>query len=150
DGVRILHRLRPAALWGTALRLSPWAAAPAILAAILGVQVGRGFQSDAAKKKEHDYWKQNLATWKDVPQPEIVDEVGDLRLDPRQSAFKTKGTFRLSNPHDAPLRQFALTGGPHWGEVAWTLDGQEVKPENRTHLFVFTPRAPLAPGAAAT
>ena len=150
DAVRVLHRLRPAALGGTVLRLSPWAAAPAILAIVLGYQVGRGHESDAAKKIEHDYWKQNLATWKDVPQPEIVDVVVDLDLDPANSAFKTKGTFRLANPHDAPLRQFALTGGPHWGEVKWTLDGKDVKPENRTHLFVFTPESPMSPGGAVT
>jgi ABC-2 type transport system permease protein len=147
DAVRIIHRLRPRALWGTALRLAPFAAVPLVLATILGVMVSRGGQSEVAKKKAHDYWKQNLATWKDAPQPELVDIDVTLKLDPAKSHFATEGRFTLSNPHDAPLRRFALTGGYHWTEVKWSMNGKEYKPENRTSLFAFTPEAPLAPGA---
>ena len=146
DPVRIFHRLRPRALWGTALRLAPFVAAPAVLATTLGVMVTRGGQSDVAKKKAHDYWKQNLATWKDAPQPEIVDVDVKLNLDPEQSHFATEGRFTLSNPHDAPLKRFALTGGFHWTDVKWTMNGKEYKPENRTSLFAFTPEAPMAQG----
>jgi len=146
DPVRIMHRLRPRALWGTALRLAPFAAIPIVLGSVLGVMISRGEGSEAAKKKAHDYWKQNLATWKDAPQPEIVDVDVKLELDPKESHFETSGRFTLSNHHDAPLRRFALTGGFHWGEVKWTLNGKEYKPENRTSLFAFTPEAPLAIG----
>jgi hypothetical protein len=69
DPVRIFHRLRPRSLWWTAMRLAPFALAPAVLATTLGVMVTRGEQSDRAKKKAHDYWKQNLATWKDARSP---------------------------------------------------------------------------------
>ncbi len=146
DPVRIIHRLRPAALWRTALRLAPFALLPIVLGSILGVMISRGGQSDAAKKKAHDYWKQNLATWKDAPQPEIVDADVKLKLDPEKRHFATEGRFTLSNPHVAPLKQFALTGGFHWGEAKWTLNGKEYKPENRTSLFAFTPEAPMASG----
>ena len=146
DPVRIMHRLRPGALWGTALRLAPYAVVPLALGAGLGVMVSRGAQSDVAKKKAHDYWKQNLATWKDAPQPEIVDVDLKLALDPLSSHFKTEGRFTLSNPHAVPLKRFALTGGFHWTDVAWTFNGKEYKPENRTSLFAFTPETPLQPG----
>jgi len=150
DPVRIIHRLRPRALLRTALRLAPFALVPALLGTILGVMISRGGQSEAAKKKAHDYWKQNIATWKDAKQPEIVDADVKLSLDPLRSHFATEGRFTLSNPHDAPLARFALTGGFHWTEPKWTLDGLEYKPENRTSLFAFTPEAPLPPGDTVT
>ena len=146
DPVRIIHRLRPKALWGTVLRLAPFALIPIVLGSVLGVMIARGEGSEAAKKKAHDYWKQNIATWKDAPQPEIVDVDIKLKLDPAKSHFETSGRFTLSNPHDAPLKRFALTGGFHWGEAKWTLNGKEYKPENRTSLFAFTPEAPMATG----
>ena len=149
DAVRIIHRLRPRALLGTALRLAPFAAVPIVLATSLGVMVSRGGGSEFAKKKAHDYWKQNLATWKDAPQPEVVDVDVTLKLDPERSHFATVGRVTLSNQNDAPLKRFALTGGFHWSDVKWTMNGKEYKPENRTSLFAFTPEAPLAPGATA-
>ncbi len=150
DPVRILHRLRPRALWGTVLRLAPFALVPAILGTALGVMISRGGQSESAKKKARDYWKQNIATWKDAKQPEVVDVDVTLKLDPQRSHFATEGRFTLSNPHDVPLARFALTGGFHWTEPKWTLDDKEYKPENRTSLFAFTPETPLPPGGRVT
>ncbi len=149
DPVRIIHRLRPGALWGTAWRLAPFAVLPIVLGSTLGVMISRGEGSDAAKKKAHDYWKQNIATWKDAPQPEIVDVDVKLELDPERGHFATEGQFTLSNPHDAPLKRFALTGGFHWTDVKWTMNGNDYKPENRTSLFAFTPEAPMEPGGTA-
>ncbi|HEX4823757.1 MAG TPA: M1 family aminopeptidase [Candidatus Polarisedimenticolaceae bacterium] len=146
DPVRIIHRLRPRALFGSALSLSPYALVPLVLASTLGVMIGRGEESEAAKKKAHDYWKQNLATWKDAPQPEIVDLKMKLKLDPEKRHFAVEGGYTLSNPHDKPLARFALTGGFHWTEPKWTMGGKEYKPENRTSLFAFTPPKPLGPG----
>jgi len=146
DPVRIIHRLRPKAVFGTILHLAPFAVVPAVLATILGVMIARGGQSEAAKKKAHDYWKQNIATWKDARQPEIVDVDVALALDPEKSHFATKGRFTLSNPHETPLARFALTGGFHWSDVTWTMDGKDYKPDNRTSLFAFTPGTPIPPG----
>ena len=145
DPVRIIHRLRPRALWGTALGIAPFTLVPAVLATTLGVMVSRGSGSEAAKKKAHDYWKQNLATWKDAPQPEIVDLDVKVALDPAKSHFETEGRFTLSNPHDTLLKRFALTGGFHWSDVKWTMNGKEYKPDNRTSLFAFTPETPMEP-----
>jgi len=149
DAVRLLHRLRPRPLLRTALAILPFAAAPLALGTTLGLLVHRGEQSEVAKKKAHDYWKQNLATWKDAPQPEIVDLDLDLALEPERGHFASKGSMTLSNYHEAPLRAFALTGGRHWTKPTWTLNGKPYKPEDRTSLFVFTPERPLAPGETA-
>jgi hypothetical protein len=138
------------ALWRTALRLAPFAVLPLVLGTSLGMMVAKGGESEAAKKKAHDYWKQNLATWKDAKQPEIVDVELSVALDPAHSHFATNGRYTLSNPHDAPIPRFALTGGFHWSDVKWTMNGKEYKPENRTSLFAFTPEAPIAPGARST
>jgi len=113
---------------------------------VLGLRVAQGWQSDAAKKKAHDYWKQNLATWKDAPEPEIVDVEVTVKLDPATSHVATEGRYTLSNPHDAPLPRFALTGGFHWSKPVWTMNGKPYTPEDRTSLFVFTPETPMAPG----
>src|SRR5262249_51834071 len=42
-----------------------------------------------------------------------------------------------------------LTGGLHWESPSWTLDGQPVTPENRSRLYVITPKAPLPRGGKA-
>src|SRR4030095_17209298 len=80
--------------------------------------------------------------------PEIVDVDVKLKREPEKSHFETSGRFTLSNPNDAPLKRFALTGGFHWTDVKWTMNGKEYKPENRTSLFAFTAEAPTAAGGS--
>ncbi len=148
DAVRVFHRLAPGALLRSSLRLLPWAVVPATAIGMLLWMVSTGFQSETMKKKGRDYWKQNIATWKDAPQPALTAVDLDLRLEPERRWFRTEGTYILTNLTGAPLRQFALTGGAHFEDPKWTLDGEEVKSEDRTRLYVFTPREPMAPGGA--
>ncbi len=90
--------------------------------------IARGCQSEAAKKKAHDYWKQNLATWKDAPQPEIVDARREARArSERAATSRPRGSFALSNPHDVPLKRFALTGGFHWTDAAVDARREDVR-----------------------
>jgi ABC-2 type transport system permease protein len=112
----------------------------------LWLAVDAGFQGGAVEKKQRDYWKQNLATWKDVPQPAIADVDLDLRIEPERRRLESRGSYELFNDHDEPLKRFALTGGNHWEKVSWTLNGKPWKPEDRSGLYVFTPPAPLKPG----
>jgi hypothetical protein len=72
-------------------------------------------------------------------------EVG-LDLDPARRSFRTDGSYLLVNRSDKPLSRVPLTGGFHWEDASWTMNGAPYKPEDRTRLFVFTPPAPLAPG----
>lgn len=146
DAVGILHGLRPAVLGRRALRFAPLAFLPLAAGVLLWLAVLQGFQGDAAKKKAKDYWRQNLATWKDAPRPAIATVDLDVSLEPARRWLNSRGTYRLTNDQDAPLPRFALTGGAHWRKVSWTLDGRPYKPAERTGLYVFTPPRPLPPG----
>jgi ABC-2 type transport system permease protein len=146
DATRLVHRLALPVLGRRLLRLVPYAVVPLVTIVVLAVQVGQGFQGKAELKKEKDYWRQNLATWKDAPLPSLTHVDLSLDLDPPHRGFRTEGRFDLVNGTDQPMAQVALTGGPHWVDVGWTMNGTEYKPEDRSRLFVFTPPAPLAPG----
>lgn len=146
DSTRIVHRLAPARLLRSALPLLPYAVVPLVLAIGLGVLVRGGFQSKQARKAQRDYWKQNLATWRDAPKPGVGGVDLRVSLDPASHHFHSRGTYALVNDEEKPLRQFALTVGRHVGKVQWTLAGTAYEAEDRSHLFVFTPAAPLVPG----
>jgi hypothetical protein len=70
----------------------------------------------------------------------------DLELDPAKHWFRVKGTYDLTNQRKMPLRQIPFTAGDHWENVAWTMNGQDYQPQNRSLLYVFTPTSELAPG----
>lgn len=146
DPTLILRRLEPAPLFKGLLRLTPFLALPLVLGTALGFKVHGGFEGGAAEERAKDYWRQNLATWKDAQFPDIAAVDIRLDLDPENSSFKTEGTYRLTNRKEAPLERLALTGGFHWKNATWTLDGKACEPENRTSLYVFTPEKPLAQG----
>ncbi|MGA9750913.1 MAG: ABC transporter permease subunit [Acidobacteriota bacterium] len=150
DPTQVLRRLAPAQLLRGLARLSPYLLLPLILGTILGAKVHAGFQGGPSKEMAKDYWRQNLATWRDAPLPDLTAVDLKVDLDPAGSGFRTSGTYRLVNGQEAPMAQVALTGGFHWKHVTWTLDGQPYKPEDRTCLYVFTPPAPLAKGQGIT
>ena len=146
DASRTGHRLRPAALLRGALGLLPFAVVPLAAGVALFTLVDGGFQGGALRKKEQDYWRRNLATWRDARSPRLTDV--DLRLDlePARRRFRTEGRYTLVNREPVALRQVALTRGLHWEKTAWALDGRAITPEDRLGLVVFTPGRPLAPG----
>ena len=98
------------------------------------------------EKKGRDYWKKNLATWKEAQNPSLAAVDLDLTLDPARHWLRDRGTYELVNDKATPMRQFALTGGFHWRKVHWTLDGQSYQPDDRAGLYVFTPPLSLPPG----
>jgi ABC-2 type transport system permease protein len=150
DAIGTLHRLAPAPLARQAWRLAPFAAAPLVAGALLGVAMLHGFEGGETRKRQKDYWKQNLGTWKDSPIPALAAVDLDVTLEPERRWFHTRGSYRLWNDRDAALPRFALTAGPHWRKVTWTLDGRPYKPEDRTGLYVIAPPRPLAPGGRLT
>ncbi|RKH20428.1 hypothetical protein D7X74_03900 [Corallococcus sp. CA047B] len=147
DSVTTLEALKPSGLARGAWRLSPYLVVPAVALVGLGVLVGQGYQGAAAKLRAKQYWQQNLATWKDAPQPALVDVDLDVDLEPEASAFRTQGTYTLVNRQATPLARFALSGGDAWKDVRWTVEGKDAAPEDRSGLYVFTPSPPLVPGA---
>ncbi len=150
DAIGTLHRLAPLPLARQAWRLAPFAAAPLLAGALLGVAVLDGFEGGVTQKRQKDYWKQNLGTWRDSPIPALAAVDLDVALEPERRWFHTRGSYRLWNDRDAALARFALTAGPHWRKVTWTLDGRPYKPEDRTGLYVIAPPRPLAPGGRLT
>jgi len=144
DGVRIIERLRPFALFKSGLRLLPFALVPLGLGIALYIQVDQGFQGEASKKRQKDYWRHNIATWKDVLIPAITAVDIDIELKPQDRWFRVKGTYDLENHHSTPLERIPVTGGDHWENVHWTMNGQEYTPENSSFLYLFTPGKPLA------
>lgn len=146
DAIHSIHRLQPRELGRQVLRLAPFAVLPLVTGVMLYFAVVNGLQGKAIEKKGRDYWKQNLATWKDAPLPSIAGVDLDLELDPQRRWFHNRGSYLLVNDREPPLRQIPLSGGPHWENVRWTLNGKPYEPENRSGLYVFTPPAPLAPG----
>ena len=146
DATGTLNRLAPGPLGRQALRFAPVIALPLVLGVMLSSTVRAGFEGATVKKKAHDYWKQNLATWLDAPQPSLATVDLDLRFAPERRWFHNHGTYELFNDRDQALSRFALTGGAHWTDVHWTLDGKPWQPENRSGLYIFTPPTPLLPG----
>ncbi len=146
DAIGTMHRLSPRPFFRQALRLAPFAIVPLVTGIMLWLAVEDGFRGGAYEKKGKDYWKQNLATWKDAPQPAVTAVGLDLRFDPARRWFHNKGTYDLVNDRDHALSRFALTGGAHWKKVKWTLNGKPYKPEDKSSLYVFTPPGPFPPG----
>ncbi|HYO13253.1 MAG TPA: M1 family aminopeptidase [Thermoanaerobaculia bacterium] len=146
DAIGTVHQVHPGPLAKMLLRLVPYAAVPLVAGVALWLAVLDGFQGESMEKKARDYWKQNLATWWDAPQPAVADVSLDLRVEPAERWLQSKGSYVLVNDEREPLGRFALTGGLHWEKVRWTLNGKPYEPENRSGLYVFSPGAPLPPG----
>jgi hypothetical protein len=146
DAARLGHRLHPASLVRSGLRLLPYAAVPLVAGIALYSAVYQGTDGEIAKKARKDYWRKNLATWKDVPLPALSAVDLDLDLEPAERSFRVQGTFELVNLRKTTLRQFPLTAGDHWENVTWSLDGVDYEPENHSLLYIFAPNGGLAPG----
>ena len=149
DPSRVAERLRPRPVLVGLLRLLPFAIVPLAAGAILWVQVENGFEGEAARRAEKDYWRKNLATYRDWPLPDMAAVDLDVTLDPPRGRLKVAGSYDLVNNQVKPLRKIPLSGGLHWENPRWTWGGQEIKPEDRSRLYVITLAEPMAPGATA-
>jgi len=150
DSTRVLLRLKPGALARTSLRLSPWILMPIALGITLQKGVNAGPDGVRTERALKNYWRKNLRTWLDSPNPELTDARFELELKPAERWLHSKGTYTLRNPHDEPMPKFALTGAPGWTELTWTLDGEEFEPSDDEGLYVFTLTDALETGAECT
>jgi len=146
DAIRIMHRLRPFSLFKLSLKTLPFAIPSLVLGSALWYQVHEGYQGKSQKDKQKDYWKQNLATFKDAKSPAITVVDLSLELKPEKRWFGVEGFYELTNKNEETLRQIALTVGFHWEKMSWTLNDEPYEPEDRSRLMVFTLDKPLAPG----
>jgi hypothetical protein len=146
DATRVVHRLSSRALGLACLRKAPWMALPLVAGIWLALEVSRGHDGGAAKKQEKDYWRKNMATYRDARVPDLKHVALDLELFPERSRYRVAGKYDLINVDLQPLAEILLTGGPHWQRLAWTMDEEPYSPKNRAGLYVFTPRQAMAPG----
>ena len=147
DATRLIHRLRPLSLFRTVLKLLPWAIVPLAAGIWLALLVGWGYEGGSAEKQAKDYWRKNLATYRDARVPDIQHVTLELDLFPEKYRYHAKGKYVLVNLGEKPLDEILLTGGLHWEKLSWTMGGDPVAPINRSHLYVFTPAGgSFAPG----
>lgn len=150
DGVRVMHRLSPGQLALTGIRLLPVAAVPLFTCAALAIMVSQGMEGGAAKKARKDYWAKNLKTWYGAPLPDIARADIRLKVDPNRKWLSSQGSLTLVNGLDTTLTGIPVTSGLHWEHLKWTMNGAPATPEDRQHLYVFTPPKPLAKGDSVT
>lgn len=145
DATATLHRFRPRALFRTAARLAPFAVLPLLLGGYLAVQIATGFQGEAAQEWARDYWRQNVATWRDATPPEIAAMDLDIDLDPAARRIEVAGTYTLVNRTDEPMTRLPFTVGPYFENVVWTLVDAPTEADDRAGLHILTPPSPLMP-----
>ena len=75
DPIRVVHRLSPRALSLATLRKSPGWCSRSFAGIWLALAVSWGHEGGAAKKQEKDYWRKNMATYRDarIPDPKHVE-----------------------------------------------------------------------------
>ena len=139
DSSRVVNRLSPLALLRRSLRLAPWLALPLFVGIWLALEVSWGHGGGIAKKQEKDYWRKNIATYRDARVPDLKHVELELDLFPERSRYHAQGTFDLVNPSDQPLDEVLLTAGPHWEKLSWTMEGQPFTPKNNAGLYIFSP-----------
>ena len=145
DAVGIIHRLRPKPLLLGACRLLPLGIPAVVLASILAIGSARGYEGDAAERWTKAYWRQNSETWRDFRMPSVSRVDLDLDFEPSERSVAVKGEYTFLNHRDHAYERLPVTAGP-WDPIEWTFNGEAYEPEDRSNLFIFTPRAPLEPG----
>ena len=146
DAIRVMHRLRPSALRMSFLRAVPALLIPLIAGGMLWRQIEKGPDGGPTDKKARDYWKKNLATWKDAALPALASVDMDLGLEPNERSWTVKGTYVLVNKHDRKLDKVPVSVSPSWRDLTWTMNGAAYIPDTASLLYVFTPPHALMPG----
>jgi ABC-type transport system involved in multi-copper enzyme maturation permease subunit len=146
DPIRVMQRTSGPALRRAFLRVAPVLAIPMIAGGMLWRQISHGPDGGAMDKKARDYWKKNLATWREAPLPALSNVDLDLGIEPAQRSWTVKGSYMLVNKYDKKMSQIPITTSPAWKNLTWTMNGAAYKPDTASLLYVFTPPAPLMPG----
>lgn len=144
DTVRVMGALTGRGLWRTMRGAMPWLVVPAVTAIVLMRQVAAGPDGGAAEKLGKDYWRKNIATWRDARFPWVKDADVDVRIEPAARTFSVRGSYLIQNHRDTTLRTVGITVG-RWRDMRWTADGDSIAPDTASHLYVFRLARPLGP-----
>ncbi len=163
DAQGISSRLQWSRAWKRALRMLAFGGPAIACAVVLAVMVRQGPGGSPERELEKQYYVGNANTWKDAPKLTVMRMDLDMDLEPADGNLRVKGSYGLRNENDAPMRQFAVTPNTTFRDLAFTFEGEEwtresaaearrknprgAKVEDRAGLWVFTPSAPIAPGA---
>ena len=96
---------------------SPGWCFPSFAGIWLALEVSWGHEGGAAKKQEKDYWRKNMATYRDAKVPDLKHVELDLDLFPERSRYHVAGKYDLINPSDQPLERDPADGRPALGEA---------------------------------
>ena len=98
-----------------------------------------GTEGDHAQKRAKDYWRKNLATWKDAPLPDLAHVDVDLEVAPGRSWFRTEGRYELVNrtraTHDDQGSPECHT--PLLWSVVWSAHGRNHSLQMRQRGSLF-------------
>ncbi|HPQ38964.1 MAG TPA: M1 family aminopeptidase [bacterium] len=145
DAAQSMFRLQPARLLRSQVFLLPFVLVPLILGWILYADVRTGHGGSVSEKAQKDYWRQNVRTYLDYPEPGLRHVDLDVIIHPDQGTLEVTGRYDLVNPHETMLQKLIFTGDYGWEDITWSMNGAPVEPEDRSGLFVFTPDSPLEP-----
>lgn len=150
DAARTIHRLQPGSLFRGSYRVLPFILMPIIIGWCLFSDVRSGHQGSVYEKAAKDYWKQNIRTFLDYPEPGLEHVELAVTIEPDSGSLHTTGYYHLINHHETVLHKVVFTGDYGWENVTWTINGNPAEPENRSGLYVFTQNPPLEPGQQLT
>ena len=84
------------------------------------------------RKQAKDYWRKNLATYRDAKRPRHHPRRSRPRaLSRDRPAIVSRAPTTWSIPPTQPLREIVLTGGLHWEDLSWTFDDKPYTPTDR-------------------
>ena len=104
DATRLLFRLRPRSLFRTGSCSCPGRSCRSWRVSGLRLAVGWGYEGGAAKKQAKDYWRKNLATYRDAKVPDIEHVELELDLFPERMRYHARGKYVLVNPDEQAAR----------------------------------------------
>ena len=133
--------------WRTAFGLVLLALPAIVLGGLLSAQVRAGFQSESAEKRAKDYWRRNVATWRDFTPAAVTHVDLEVELEPAERSLAVVGVYTMQNRTNEAMSRLPFTVDPTFEDVAWTLGGVAVAFEDRSGLHVIQPDHPLQPGA---
>jgi len=125
-----------------------------VVAVYMAVQIRSGYEGKPAESAAKAYWTRNSRTWEEAPLPALDRVDGEVRLFPDSRELEVTATMVIRNPHQKPMPEVPVTVGLHFESSEWTVDGVPTDParkdqlppciEDRSGLYVITPKVPLA------
>ena len=103
DPIRVVQRLSPRILALATLRKVTWMVLPSSRD-LAGSRRGLGTRGGRGQKQQKDYWRKNMATYRDARIPDLKHVELSLDLFPERSSYHVTGKYDLINASDQAAR----------------------------------------------